>query len=114
MKKNTLVLFVVVATAVFVLSAAKFSQGSSAQKSAKVQTGEVVSVDATKNEIVIKDASGSEAHILVSSATKITKEGKGIQLAEVQAGDMITSECDDSADGCKAKSVKVSRAKASQ
>ena len=113
MKKYTLVLFVAVATAVFVLSAAKLSQGSSAQKS-KVQTGEVVSVDATKNEIVIKDASGSEAHILVSSATKITKEGKGIQLAEVQAGDMITSECDDSADGCKAKSVKVSRAKASQ
>jgi hypothetical protein len=114
MKKYTLVLFVAVATAVFVLSAAKLSQGSSAQKSAKVQSGEVVSVDAAKNEIVIKDASGGESHILISSATKITKEGKGIQLAEVQAGDIVTSECDESADGCKARSVKVSRAKASQ
>ena len=114
MKKNTLVLFAVVATAVFVLSTAKLSQGSSAQKSAKVQTGEVVSVDAAKNEIVIKDDSGGETHLLVSSATKITKEGKGIQLADVQSGDLVTSECDDSADGCRAKSVKVSRAKASQ
>ena len=114
MKKRTLVLFVVVATGLFVLSTARLSQGSSAQKSAKVQTGEVVSVDAAKNEIVIKDASGAEARLLVSSATKITKEGKGIQLAEIQAGDMVTSECEDSADGCKAKSVKVSQAKLNQ
>ncbi len=76
--------------------------------SAKMQhTGEVVSVDATKNEIVIKDEAGTEAHLLISSSTKITRSGRPITLADVKAGDKVTSECEASADGCKAKSITV-------
>jgi hypothetical protein len=73
----------------------------------KVLSGNVVSVDAAKNIIVIKDAAGAEFNLLVSASTKITREGKGIGLAEIKAGDSISSECEDSSGDCKAKSVSV-------
>ena len=71
------------------------------------QTGEVLSVDPTKNEIVIKDDAGAEVHLLIGISTKITREGKAISLGDVKAGDKVTSECEPSADGCKAKSITV-------
>jgi hypothetical protein len=75
---------------------------------AKMQhTGEVVSVDATKNEIVIKDEAGTEAHLLISSSTRITRSGRPITLADVKAGDKVTSECEAAAGGCKAISIAV-------
>jgi hypothetical protein len=80
----------------------------------KVLTGDVVSVDAAKNLIVIKDAGGAEMTLLISSSTTITREGKGIALAEIKAGDSISSECEDSSGGCKAKSVHVKAAKTTQ
>lgn len=83
------------------------TEGAAQKKSAKVQTGEVVSVDAMKNEIVIKDSTGAEARVLISPSTKITKAGKAITLADVKAGDILSSECEDSDEGCKAKSVQV-------
>ena len=70
-------------------------------------TGEVVFVDATKNEIVIKDEAGTEAHLLISSSTKITRSGRPITLADVKAGDRVTGECEAAANGCEAKSISV-------
>ncbi|PYT06971.1 MAG: hypothetical protein DMF60_08030 [Acidobacteria bacterium] len=76
---------------------------------AKMQqhAGEVVSVDATKNEIIIKDEAGTEAHLLIISSTKVTRSGRSITLADVRAGDKVASECESTADGCKAKSIVV-------
>src|SRR5215510_12229753 len=77
-------------------------------KAATPYTGEVVSVDATKNEIVIKDEAGTETKLLIDKSTKITKDGKAITIGDVKGGDKLTSECEASNDGCKAKSVQVS------
>ena len=74
------------------------------------RTGQVVSIDAMKNEIVIKDNAGVETHLLVATSTKINRAGKTITLADVKAGDTIACECEDSADGCKAKSITVTPA----
>jgi len=71
------------------------------------QSGEVVSVDRARNEITIKDEAGTEAHLLVSSSTRVTRSGRPISFTDVKAGDKVTSECEASADGCKAKSVVV-------
>ena len=77
--------------------------------SARVQqhTGEVVSVDRSRNEMTIRDDAGTEAHLLITSSTKLTRSGRPIPLAEVKAGDKVTGECEASADGCKAKSIVV-------
>jgi hypothetical protein len=69
--------------------------------------GEVVSVNAMKNEIVIKDDNGVEAHILVSPSTRITRSLRSITLANVRVGDKVTGECEAAADGCKAESITV-------
>jgi len=77
------------------------------KKAAKMITGEVVTVDATKKEITIKDDAGMETRLLVASSTKLTKAGKSITLADVKTGDKISTECAESSDGCKAKSIEV-------
>lgn len=79
----------------------------SGQKAIKVRTGEVISIDVASNEIVIKDDAAVETRILVSSSTKITREGKSITLADVKVGDMLSSECAASSDVCKATSIQV-------
>ena len=70
-------------------------------------TGEVMFVDANKNEIVIKDEAGTEAHLRITASTKITRSGRPITLADVKAGDRVTSECEGAADGCEANSISV-------
>lgn len=77
------------------------------KKDIKIRTGEVVSTDAAKNQIVFKDDAGVEVRLLVGSFTKITRDGKSITLADVKTGDKISSECAESSDGCKAKSIQV-------
>ena len=74
---------------------------------AKAMAGEVVSLDATKNEIVIKDDAGAEIRLLISTSTKLTREGKKIAFGDVKVGDKVATECEASADGCKAKSLAV-------
>jgi len=79
-----------------------------AQKTeAKIQTGEVVQIDATKNEIVIKDDAGAEVRLVVSTSTKFTKADKTIALGDVKVGDKVACECEASTDGCKATSIAV-------
>ena len=74
---------------------------------AKAIAGEVTSIDATKNEIVIKDDAGAEVRVLISTSTKLTKAGKTIAFADVKVGDKVATECEATSDGCKAKSFAV-------
>ncbi len=71
------------------------------------QAGEVVSIDAAKNEVVIKDDAGAEIHLLIGTSTKITKAGKAISLGDIKVGDKVATECEMSPEGCKAKSLAV-------
>jgi hypothetical protein len=78
------------------------------QAAATSQTGDVVSIDKAKNEIVIKDNTGAEIHFLVNASTKFTKEGKTIALTDLKTGDRIMVECEASSDGaCTLKTVTV-------
>jgi hemolysin activation/secretion protein len=79
----------------------------SAQLASKVLTGDVVTVDATKNEIVIKDNGGMEVHISIGASTKFFKGDKAIALADVKVGDKLTCECENTGEGCKAKAIVV-------
>jgi Cu/Ag efflux protein CusF len=113
MKKYVLAVSVILCTAMIGMAIAQ-ETAKEQQKpdkapkvTAKAQTGEVVSVDPTKNEIVIKDDAGTEIHLLIGTTTKITRDGKDITLGDVKAGEKVTSECEPSADGCKAKSIVV-------
>jgi glucose/arabinose dehydrogenase len=72
--------------------------------------GEVVSIDAMKNELVIKDNAGVQTSLLITASTTITSGGKTITLADIKAGDKITSECEDTTDGFKAKTIIVTPA----
>lgn len=114
MGKYVLAGFVILCTALMGVSIAQEAQrqqpteaDKSAQKTAKPFTGEVVSIDPDKKEIVIKDEAGVEIHLLISTSTKITQGEKAIALSDVKVGDKLTSDCEGPADGCKAKSIKV-------
>ena len=113
MKKYVLAISVILCTVMLGMAIAQ-EKAKEQQKPDKApmptaitQTGEVLSVDPTKNEIVIKDDTGAEIHFLIGTSTKITREGKAISLGDVKAGDRVTGECEQSADGCKAKSTVV-------
>lgn len=114
MGKFVLAGFVILCTALMGISIAQETQkqqppptqeATDTQK--KAIAGEVVSIDPTKKEIVIKDEAGVETHLLISTSTKITQAGKTITLSDVKVGDKLTSDCEASADGCKAKSISI-------
>ena len=79
----------------------------SASQATKILTGEVVTVDATKNEIVIKNEAGTEVHLSIAASTTFFKGDKAIALADVKVGDKLTCECEKPGEGCKAKSIVV-------
>jgi hypothetical protein len=111
MKNYTLASLVIASAVLLVIAAGAKANDVTAQKATKVHSGEVASVNAANYEIVIKDSDGTEAHVMVSSTTKITREGKSITLSGLKAGDKITCECESSAGACKAKSVQVTAPK---
>lgn len=88
-------------------SAADQSAASSAQK-AKTVSGEVVSVDPAKNELVVKDETGGEVRLQVGKATKVTKQGKAISLADLKPSEKVTCEAEESAGAWAARSIRVS------
>jgi hypothetical protein len=88
-------------------SAEKAVDKSAEKAAAKARAGEVISIDASKNEIVVKDENDAELHLLISVSTKITRDGKTLAIADVKAGDKLLIDCEDSAEGCKAKSIQV-------
>jgi hypothetical protein len=73
----------------------------------KTVSGEVVSVDSAKKEVVIKDGAGNEAPIVVNESTKLTKGGKPATLADLKAGEKVTVELDEAGDKLVAKSIAV-------
>src|SRR5215813_9993677 len=81
---------------------------SSAQKAAKTVSGEVVSVDPAKNELVVKDETGGEVRLVVGRSTKVTKEGKAISLADLKPSEKVICEAEESAGSWTAKSIRVS------
>jgi len=85
--------------------------GSSAQKAMKTVNGEVVSFDSAKNELVIKDDTGSEVRLMTNKSTKVTKEGKPITLVDVKPSEKVTCEAEEATGGWMAKSIMVSTAK---
>ena len=111
-KKYMLALSVILCALITTIAIAQEAQeqqkAENAQKAAaKAYAGEVTSIDAAKNEVVVKDAEGTETRLLVSTSTKITKAGKTIALADIKVGDKLTGECMASADGCNAKLITV-------
>jgi hypothetical protein len=84
------------------------SAGSSSKRAAKTVSGEVVSVDTAKNEVVIKDETGGEVRLMVHKATKVTKEGKTIALADLKPSEKVICEAEESAGSWAAKSIRVS------
>lgn len=69
--------------------------------------GEVVSVDATASQIVIKDAKDITQTVSVDAKAKLTKAGKAIQLSEIAAGNKVVVGYKTEADKKIAISIKV-------
>jgi len=99
---------VVFLTSLGLAGATEQKSGSSAQKAAKTVSGEVVSVDPAKNELVVKDETGGEVRLLVGRSTKVTKEGKAISLADLKPSEKVICEAEESAGSWTAKSIRVS------
>jgi hypothetical protein len=89
-------------------SSADQSAAQSAQKAAKTVSGEVVSVDPAKNELVVKDETGGEVRLQVGKATKVTKQGKAISLADLKPSEKVICEAEESAGAWAARSIRVS------
>jgi hypothetical protein len=104
----SLVLFL---TSFGLAGATGYQSDSSAQKAAKTVSGEVVSVDAAKSELVVKDETGGEVRLLVGKGAKVTKQGKAISLADVKPSEKVICEAEESAGSWMAKSVRVSSTK---
>src|SRR5689334_2119659 len=111
MKKYALAVSVLVCTVMLGVALAQEKQTEpkpeQTPKASTTQMGQVVSIDPNKNEIEIKDDNGAEVHMLIATTTKITKDAKAISLNNVKVGDKIASDCEQSSDGCKAKTVAV-------
>ena len=101
----SLVLFL---TSLGLASATDYQSDASAQKAAKTVSGEVMSVDPAKNELVVKDETGGEVRLTVGKATRVTKEGKAISLADVKPSEKVVCEAEQVAGGWTAKSIRVS------
>ena len=101
----SLVLFL---TSLGLAGAAGHQSGASAQKAAKTVSGEVVSVDTAKSELVVKDETGGEVRLLVGKSARVTKEGKPISLADVKPSEKVICEAEESAGAWTARSIRVS------
>jgi hypothetical protein len=84
------------------------SAASTAQKAAKTVSGEVVSVDPAKNELVVKDETGGEVRLQVGKSTKVIKEGKAISLADLKPSEKVVCEAEELGGAWAAKMIRVS------
>jgi hypothetical protein len=89
----------------------EYQSASAAQKAAKTVSGEVVSVDTAKNELIVKADTGDEVRLQVAKSTKVTREGKAISLAEVKTSEKVNCEAEEASGAWTAKSIRVSSAK---
>jgi outer membrane lipoprotein-sorting protein len=84
------------------------SAASTAQKAAKTVSGEIVSVDPAKNELVVKDETGGEVRLQVGKATKVIKEGKAISFADLKPSEKVVCEAEEAGGAWAAKMIRVS------
>src|SRR5215467_8800100 len=112
MKKFMFAFSLVLFLASIVLAGATVRQSDpsaqSTQKAAKTVSGEVVSVDMSKNELVVKDETGGEVRLMVGRSTRVMKEGKAISLADLKPSQKVVCEAEESAGSWAAKSILVS------
>jgi len=73
----------------------------------KTVSGEVVSVDSAKHEVVIKDGAGAEVHIVVNESTKLIKGDKTVSLADLKPGEKVAVEADEAEGKLVAKTIAV-------
>lgn len=107
MKKYVLTFVSLLIVMAFIVSAQASYDQAAQQPAAKSESGKVVSVDATKNELKVKDDKGAEKTITVTADTKITKGGKDVALADLKTGDRVMYELDASASTPVAKMLMV-------
>jgi Cu/Ag efflux protein CusF len=77
------------------------------QQQAKRATAKVVSVDASRNVIEIKDQTGANVSMAVSPQAKITKDGKDVTLNDIKADDTVSVDWEEEGGRMTAKSVTV-------
>jgi type 1 fimbria pilin len=112
MKKPLFAFTLILFAAWLGLAMPNYQSEGAGKKAAKTISGEVIS--ATANEIVIKDGTDTEAHLMVDNATRITRDGNTIALGDVKVGEVVTAECEDSGGSLKAKSIRVTSLKPKQ
>jgi hypothetical protein len=109
MRKYAVTLLTLLAIGSICFATQQEGAGSSTTKPAlKTHSGEVVSVDSAKSEIVIKHANGKQMTCPLSPDVKITKARKKVAVTEVKPGDRVTCKCDESGGKCNVKSLSVS------
>jgi arginine repressor len=90
--------YILVLSAVLVIGVAvlAFTQMKGEDAPLATYTGEVVSVDQMKNEIVVKNTAGEEMVFTITTDTEITHNGTAITLADIQPGASVTIEQEES------------------
>ena len=90
---------------------AKAEKAEPAKKAAKEKLpsvkGEIVSVDAETNAVVIKDAKGKETKVEVDKDTAITKGKAKLAIGDLKAGENVTAKGPEADGKMIAKSIKV-------
>ena len=77
------------------------------KKAARAYAGKVASVDSAQSRIIVNEEGNAELTLTIDGETKIIKGGKPITLAELKADDLVSGECEEGENGCKAISVNV-------
>lgn len=109
MRKYTFALLSLLLAALCLAAIAQQAAPPAQEPAAKAQACKVVSVNAEKGELAIKNDKNADETLQVNSDTKITKAGKDISLAEIKAGDWVRYEHD--ADKGAVKAIEVVTAK---
>ncbi|MBO0726219.1 MAG: hypothetical protein J2P52_11510 [Blastocatellia bacterium] len=86
---------------------APLGQAATTPLTPKMVSGEVVSVDSAKNEVVIKDSASAEVRIVVNESTKLTKGDKSVSLTDLKPGEKVAIEVDEAEGKLVAKSIAV-------
>ncbi|MCS6817521.1 MAG: hypothetical protein N0A16_11295 [Blastocatellia bacterium] len=85
---------------------------TAARPALRTHSGEVVSVDTAKNQIVIKQRTGKEMTLEVAPDARVTKARQPITLGDLKPGDRVTTRCDESGGKCVLRSIRVQVARA--
>jgi 3-dehydroquinate synthase class II len=88
-------------------SAAIAQERAGQDQDLKALSGKISQVDASRGLFEVKDSAGNAMAITVTQQTKITKDGKPIQLSELKAGDTVSVEYSQEGGNAVAKSVTV-------